>query len=85
MSRFVDSDGNVHKFDVGNNHFVNGKCVNPKSWDVTPIGEVTEELFDSWTELPSKVQITGHVPVFEYGVDTQFTEVTKVNTGCKAW
>jgi hypothetical protein len=85
MSRFVDSDGDIHKFDRGFNHFVNGKCVNPKSWDVTPIGNDFADVVEECPVVPNEAQITGHVPVFEYGVDTEFTDITKVDTGCKAW
>lgn len=81
MSSFIDKEGNRHRVDLGLNHFVNGKCVNPKSWEET-------EIADAYTfhDLePEELKITGHVPEFTYGLETEFTDLKHVITGHKAW
>lgn len=82
MSTFIDTAGNRHRVDRGFNHFVNGKCVNPKSWEETPIGKSFEDLEEI---VPQELQITGHVPEFTYGLETEFTDLKHVITGHKAW
>lgn len=64
--RFRDEYGNVEKLDAGNNHFINGKCVNPKSWKETQIGDTFSP--DGLTEAPleDELEITGHVAQFSY-------------------
>jgi len=31
--RFTTANGDYHFIDKGGNHFINGKCANPKSWE----------------------------------------------------
>ncbi len=37
--RFKDKEGNNHLVDKGGNHFINNKCVNPKSEGGGAIGD----------------------------------------------
>lgn len=78
MGKLVDNQNNVHSIDNGNNHFINGKCVNPKSWESTPIGATLKEHKD----LKSLSLALGHVPNFTYN---QGKELITVQTGLKAW
>lgn len=81
MAAFKDGNGNYHRVDYGHNHFINGKCVNPKRLDEALIGQTANK----YKLVPAKVEITGHVPVFSYGTKTETTKVIHVNTGEKAW
>ena len=37
--RFKDDNGNHHRIDIRGNHFINGRCVNPKTTDKKIEGE----------------------------------------------
>ena len=62
MSKFIDKEGNLHTLDKANNHFINGKVVNPKSYENKEIGETIEDY-----EVEPVLLVTGHVSKFEYG------------------
>lgn len=78
MSKFIDDNGTVHNLDAGNNHFINGKCVNPKSFEDKEIGETLND----YEGVKSLSLVVGHVPNFEYGYGEN---KVVVNTGEKAW
>ena len=45
MKRFTDENGNYNLIDKAGNHFINGKCVNPKTTDVGKyIGDTYKSL-----------------------------------------
>lgn len=45
MKRFKDNNGNYNLIDTAGNHFINNKCVNPKSTDTNSyIGDTYKEI-----------------------------------------
>ncbi|WP_299124230.1 hypothetical protein [uncultured Tenacibaculum sp.] len=45
MKKFKDENGNNHTIDKVGNHFINGKCVNPKTTDIGKrIGDTYKDL-----------------------------------------
>lgn len=77
--RFRDAYGNVEKLDAGNNHFINGKCVNPKSWEETQIGDTFDSTGLTDAPLVEELYVTGHVAEFSY-YDHDEKETVYVNT-----
>ncbi len=77
MNRFIDVLGDVHTIDQGGNHFINGKLVNPKSYESRDIGDTLNE----YVVEPYPLAV-GHVPSFEYGYGDN---KVIVNTGQTAW
>lgn len=65
-TRYKDDYGNIEKIDFGGNHFINGKCANPKSWEAAQIGDTFSP--DGLTDAPilEELEITGHVSEFSY-------------------
>ena len=82
MAKFVDLIGNRFTVDRGNNEFKNGKCVNPLKDSFDEIGSQLEDV--DLIPVMDKVEATGHVPNFTYGLDENGKPFT-VNTGHKAW
>jgi len=58
MTEYFKFNGDNHRIDNGGNHFVNGKCVNPKEYE-GEIGDThpTEDDF-----VDPAITITGFVP-----------------------
>ncbi len=45
MKNFKDENGNNNTIDSSGNHFINGKCVNPKTTDIgAKIGDTYKSL-----------------------------------------
>lgn len=65
-TRYRDDYGNIEKVDAGNNHFINGKCVNPKGWEETPIGGTFSPEGLTESLIQDEVEVTGHVAEFSY-------------------
>lgn len=65
-TRYRDNYGNVEKLDSHGNHFINGKCVNPKSWKGTKVGDTFDPTGLTEAPLKSELQITGKVDNFSY-------------------
>ncbi|MGB3495409.1 MAG: hypothetical protein WBA57_21955, partial [Elainellaceae cyanobacterium] len=65
-TRYRDNYGNVEKLDSRGNHFINGKCVNPKSWNSAKIGDTFDSTGLTEAPLKDEVQVTGKVDKFSY-------------------
>jgi len=65
-TRYKDNYNNVEKVDSGGNHFINGKCVNPKSWSNTEIGGTFSDTGLTEAPLNKELNITGKVNEFSY-------------------
>jgi len=65
-TRYKDFLGNVEKLDSRGNHFINGKCVNPKSWSSTDIGDTFDSNGLTKAPIEEDLQITGKVKEFRY-------------------
>lgn len=64
--RFKDNYGNIEKLDSGGNHFINGRCVNPKSWSQSEIGDTFDSTGLTESSIKEEVVITGKVSEFTY-------------------
>tara|TARA_R110002074_G_scaffold189465_2_gene355224 strand:+ start:141 stop:386 length:246 start_codon:yes stop_codon:yes gene_type:complete len=64
--RYVDNFGNVEKVDMRGNHFINGKCVNPKGYSDTAIGDTFDPTGLTESSLVEELNITGKVDEFSY-------------------
>jgi hypothetical protein len=84
MAKYKTESGVNLRIDVGNNTFINGKCVNPLKDSTIPLKEraLAELSFEPVEKIEEKVVATGHVPNFTYG---QGDDVVHVNTGHEAW
>lgn len=78
-TRYRDQYGNTEKLDKAGNHFINGKCVNPKSWKETAIGETFDPSGLEEYPVNDELQVTGHVSEFSY-YDHDAKETVFVNT-----
>lgn len=77
--RFQDKYGNVEKLDGARNHFINGKCVNPKSWEPTDIGDTFSSIGLEEFPIEHEIIVTGHVSEFDY-YDRDKRMVVHINT-----
>jgi len=84
MAKYNTESGNQLRIDVGNNTFIDGKCVNPLKDSTISLTEraLAELSFEPVEKIEEKVVATGHVPNFTYG---QGDDKVYVNTGHKAW
>ena len=85
MAVYITKSGIKIRIDKGNNTFVNGKCVNPLSSSAASIEERSITVLAVEPVALEVLQITGHVPNFEFGWDAELKKSTQVNTGHKAW
>jgi hypothetical protein len=65
-TRYRDAYGNVEKLDSRVNHFINGKCVNPKAWSESEIGDTFDGTGLVEAPIKDEVVITGSVKKFSY-------------------
>ena len=54
-------DGQVHKVDQGRNHFIDGKCVNVKQFELDSIGDTIPEYAQE-DVIVGEVVVYGFVP-----------------------
>ena len=87
MAKYLDKAGKEHRIDGGGNHFVNGKCVNPK-YD----GKFSPKIGSTYAGKEMKsvddtIRAIGHVPNFVFfDRDSDDKNKTiKVETGHPAW
>jgi len=58
MTEYFKFNGDNHRIDNGGNHFVNGKCVNPKEYE----GEIGDTYPTEDDVVDPAITITGFVP-----------------------
>ena len=85
MAVYNTESGSKIRIDKGNNTFVNGKCVNPLSLSAVSITERSISIIRDEPTEREELQITGHVPNFEFGWDAELKKSTQVNTGHTSW
>lgn len=84
MPYFVTPDNKQFRIDSAANMFLNGKCINIKADNPMSVAEASYIIDKDDLLYGVAVQVTGHVPVFEYGHtrDEDGKPVcVKVNTG----
>jgi hypothetical protein len=93
MAKFINSAGKKVRIDMGNNVFLNNKCMNtfkdklPTDWQGWNQKMVLDGVEDGQlTPYEDKVVVTGHVPSFSYGSNPDNDgKPYKVETGHEAW